>query len=95
MAVLNEQQISERLASLPGWKHEGNAITAVIRLADFVRAMGFVQSVALLAEQADHHPDIDIRWNTVTLRLSTHSDGGVTEKDLELASRINTLLPSL
>jgi 4a-hydroxytetrahydrobiopterin dehydratase len=54
--------------------------------------MGFVQSVALLAEKADHHPDIDIRWNKVTLMLSTHSEGGLTEKDFSLAVQINSLI---
>ena len=60
-------------------------------LADFVEAMGFVTRVALVAEKAFHHPDIDIRWNKVTLRLSTHSEGGLTEKDLELAERVDGL----
>lgn len=66
-------------------------ISRTVMLKDFVAAMGFVQSVALLAEKADHHPDIDIRWNRVTLTLSTHSAGGLTEKDFALAALINSL----
>lgn len=73
------------------WTREGNAIVRTFIKKDFVRAMGFVQSVALLAEKMDHHPDIDIRWNKVTLTLSTHSAGGLTENDFTLASQINQL----
>ena len=91
MALLNEKDIARRLKAVKGWKRNGSRIFRTFILKDFVRAMGFVQSVALLAEKADHHPDIDIRWNTVTLVLSTHSEGGLTEKDFTLASRINSL----
>jgi len=89
--TLNEDQIKTRLAAVPGWKRKGLEITKVFEHKDFVRAMGFVNSVALLAEKANHHPDIDIRWNTVTLTLSTHSAGGLTEKDFALAEVIDQL----
>ena len=91
MALLSNKQIGAALRSVKGWKRKGNKIYRTIVLKDFVRAMGFVQSVALLAEKADHHPDIDIRWNTVSLVLSTHNEGGLTEKDFFLAAQINTL----
>ena len=70
----------------------GKEIRKKFELKDFVRAMGFVNSVALLAEKANHHPDIDIRWNAVTLTLSTHSAGGLTEKDFVLARKIDALV---
>lgn len=91
MALLNEKQIAAKMTSLKGWKRNGAQIYRNVVKKDFVEAMGFVQSVALLAEKADHHPDIDIRWNTVTLVLSTHSEGGLTQKDFALAEQINSL----
>ena len=91
MALLNEKQITAKMKSLKGWKRNGAQIYRAVVKKDFVEAMGFVQSVALLAEKADHHPDIDIRWNTVTLVLSTHSEGGLTQKDFSLAEQINSL----
>ncbi len=92
MALLKEKQIAAKIKSVKGWKRNGNSIYRTYILKDFVRAMGFVQSVALVAEKADHHPDIDIRWNKVTLVLSTHSEGGLTEKDFSLAVQINSLI---
>lgn len=91
---MNEQKIAELLPSVNGWSCSGKILTRVITAKDFIHAMGFVQSVAMLAEKADHHPDIDIRWNKVTLVLSTHSEGGLTEKDFMLASQINSLVSS-
>jgi 4a-hydroxytetrahydrobiopterin dehydratase len=79
------------LSELKGWTREGKELRKVVECADFVRAMGFVNSVALLAEKHNHHPDIDIRWNKVTLALSTHSAGGLTEFDFKLARAINEL----
>lgn len=89
--LLTEDQIHEHLAGLKGWTRAGNEIKKTVKLQDFVRAMGFVNSVALLAEKMDHHPDIDIRWNTVYLTLSTHSAGGLTEYDFKLARQIDQL----
>jgi 4a-hydroxytetrahydrobiopterin dehydratase len=91
VSLLSERTIKTKLRSVKGWKRRGTTIVRIVRAKDFVRAMGFVQSVALMAEKADHHPDIDIRWNTVTLVLSTHSEGGLTEKDFALAVLINSL----
>ena len=89
--LLAEKELKEQLALLKGWSREGNAIRKTVKLGDFVHAMGFVNSVALLAEKLNHHPDIDIRWNTVTLVLSTHSAGGLTDLDMKLATMIDAL----
>jgi 4a-hydroxytetrahydrobiopterin dehydratase len=91
MALLSKNEIQHALASLKGWKLEGEEIVKQVELKDFVHAMGFVNSVALLAEKANHHPDIDIRWNKVKLVLSTHTVGGLTEKDFNLAKQIDGL----
>ena len=79
---------TERLTDLPGWSRDGEAMTMAAKLRDFRSAMAFVNDVADIAESANHHPDIDIRWNRVRLTLSTHSAGKLTELDLEVADRI-------
>ena len=89
--LLDEGELKKHLSSLSGWTREGNSIMKTVKLKDFVHAMGFVGAVALLAEKLNHHPDIDIRWNTVTLVLSTHSAGGLTEFDVKLAAMIDAL----
>ncbi len=91
MPLLSQGQIAEELKVLNDWRLFGKEITKTFKLKDFIHAMGFVNSVALLAEKANHHPDIDIRWNKVTLTLSTHSAGGLTEKDFTLAHEIEKL----
>ncbi len=91
MGLLTESDIKKQLASLKGWKLEGKEIVKQYEMKDFVHAMGFVNSVALLAEKANHHPDINIRWNKVKLVLSTHSAGGLTEKDFNLARQVDAL----
>ena len=91
MALLSDHQLQEFTASYPEWGLAGDRIVRSFRFADFVEAMGFVTRVGLMAERAFHHPDIDIRWNTVTLTLSTHSEGGVTGKDLDLAAAISAI----
>ena len=92
MALLKENEIRLALAELNGWALQGKEIRKKFEFVDFARAMGFVSSVALFAESANHHPDIDIRWNKITLSLSTHSEGGVTAKDLSLARKIDSLV---
>ena len=92
MAKLNATQIKTGLKTVPEWKKSGSAITRTYPLKDFVAAMKFVNAVAKLAEQAWHHPDIDIRWNKVTLTLTTHSEGGLTEKDFTLAAKFDRLM---
>ena len=77
---------------MAGWEQEGGALRKEFRFGDFVEALAFVNRVGEAAEKANHHPDIDIRWNTVTLRLSTHSAGNVvTDKDHDLAAHIDDL----
>ena len=91
MALLTDDQIDGFLSDHSAWEREGDSIVRTFEFGDFTEAMGFVTSVALRAEKAFHHPDIDIRWNKVTLRLSTHSEGGLTEKDTELAGQFDVL----
>ena len=76
------------MESVPGWENNGKEITRTYKFKDFAEALVFVNKVAGLAETADHHPDIDIRWNKVKLTLTTHSAGGLTEKDFALARQI-------
>ncbi len=90
MARLDDDAISAALAGLQ-WARDGDELIKTVKLADFSAALAFVNAVGALAEAANHHPDIDIRWNTVMLRLTTHSDGGLTAKDLELAAAIDNL----
>lgn len=88
---LSHDDIATKLKALKGWTLHGTEIRKTYELKDFAAAMGFVTSVALLSEKGNHHPDIDIRWNKVTLVLSTHSEGGLTEKDFALATKIEAL----
>lgn len=89
MTKLDAGQIDEFVSSHHGWERDGDSLLRTFEFADFTGAMGFVTRVALAAEKAFHHPDIDIRWNQVTLRLSTHSEGGLTDKDTDLADTID------
>ena len=91
MELLSDADVEAGLASLTGWGRAGNAITRTVTLADFRAAMLYAGAVGYLAEQANHHPDLLIQWNKVTLTLSTHSAGGLTAADIALASRINEL----
>ena len=91
MDVLTDEQVAERLAGLPGWTQDRNNIVHVQTLADFKASLLYVGAVAYLAEAANHHPDITIEWNKVTLTLSTHSAGGLTTNDFALAEQINQL----
>ena len=88
MAIIANAEIDRALAETP-WNRDGDEIVRVVKRANFAEALAFVNEVGRLAEEADHHPDIDIRWDTVTLRLSTHSAGGITEADLALAESID------
>ncbi len=90
MALLSEHDISTALPGL-GWERDGEALVKVVKGQDFGAALTYVNAVGRTAEAADHHPDIDIRWNTVKLRLSTHSEGGITDKDLALARQIDLI----
>ncbi len=85
--------VAARLATLPGWRVRGDAIERTFRCASFPAAIAFVGKVAAIAEAADHHPDILVRYDRVTLTLATHSAGGVTERDFALAAEIETVAP--
>ena len=89
MATASEAAIKSFLDENAMWKRDEEAIKAEFKFEDFSEAMGFVTRVGLAAEKVDHHPDIDIRWNKVLLVLSTHSEGGITKKDLDLAGVIS------
>jgi 4a-hydroxytetrahydrobiopterin dehydratase len=91
MGLLSEDDIGTELASLPGWTRAGDSITRQVTLDDFRAAMLYAGAVAYLAEQANHHPDVLIQWNKVTLTLSTHSAGGLTGADFALARQISAL----
>jgi 4a-hydroxytetrahydrobiopterin dehydratase len=91
MPRLDDTTIEEGLQRLPGWERRGNQIVKSFVRQDFAQAMAFVNEVAGAAEAAGHHPDIDIRWNTVILALSSHHEGGLTERDFQLAARIQEL----
>ncbi len=86
---LSEEEIQAALAEVPAWTRQGEEIERVWKFTDFAEAMKFVNRVADLAEAADHHPDITIVWNRVTLRLSTHDRGGLTGLDFSLAKQID------
>ncbi|WP_285735087.1 4a-hydroxytetrahydrobiopterin dehydratase [Nocardiopsis sp. ATB16-24] len=92
---LTETQIQEGLTRLEGWELDPAtpAIRRSVRLSDFSAAIALVNEIAQAAEQADHHPDIDIRYDTLHLTLSTHSEGAVTDKDMALAARVDELVP--
>jgi len=91
MSLLSDAEIAERLDG-GEWRREGEAITREWRFADFAAAIGFVDRVAEVAEEANHHPDILLHgWNKVRLTLSTHSEGGITAADLALAERLDAL----
>ena len=91
MTLLTEDQIATRLGGVPGWDLQGDSIVATVTRADFRDALLYVGAVGYLAEAANHHPDIAISWNKVTLTLSTHSAGGLTGADFDLAERISQL----
>lgn len=88
MTVLEDNEIKERLKELDGWDLKGNSISKLYKRKDYVDSVGFVSKIAMLAERADHHPDILLQYNKVNVTLSTHSEGGVTDKDLSLAAEI-------
>ncbi|TQN31718.1 4a-hydroxytetrahydrobiopterin dehydratase [Haloactinospora alba] len=94
MALLEQQQIQDGLARLEGWEWdpESNEIRRTVAMPSFMSGINLVTSVAHVAEQADHHPDMDIRFNRITFHQTTHAAGGVTQQDLDMASRIDELV---
>jgi 4a-hydroxytetrahydrobiopterin dehydratase len=91
MAALSDSEITERLSGLSGWQREGDAIARTFERGDFVGSVKFVDSLVEPAEAMNHHPDLEISWDKVTVTLSTHSEGGLTAADFELAAKIDAL----
>ena len=91
MSVLSAEEVESRLGNLAGWQVEAGELVRTFQFADFRAALRFVNAVGELAEQAGHHPDIDIRYNRVRLALVTHDAGGLTAKDFDLAGEASTL----
>ncbi|HET8640283.1 MAG TPA: 4a-hydroxytetrahydrobiopterin dehydratase [Solirubrobacterales bacterium] len=91
MAVLDDSEIDARLGGLSGWTRSGDAIAKTFECGDFVGSVKFVDGIVAPAEEMNHHPDVEISWDKVTLTLSTHSEGGLTENDFELAAKLDAL----
>jgi 4a-hydroxytetrahydrobiopterin dehydratase len=90
--LLGPDDVRSALATRPGWSGGPGAISRTVKLPSFPDAVAVVDRVAEVAEEMDHHPDIDIRWRTLTFRCATHSAGGVTARDLDLAGRIDRIV---
>lgn len=90
--LLTDSEVSKRLRSLKGWKHEGAFIEKTYEFPAFMKGIDFIVKVARVAEREEHHPDIHVRYTSVTLSIQTHSEGGVTEWDLDLAEAIDKAL---
>ena len=92
MALLSDEEVQDRLEQLEtGWRREGDTIARQFQFDNFQGSVDFVNRITPPAEEMNHHPDLAISWNTVTVTLSTHSEGGLTESDFELARRIQDL----
>ncbi|HET7590084.1 MAG TPA: 4a-hydroxytetrahydrobiopterin dehydratase [Solirubrobacterales bacterium] len=91
MALLSDAEIEERLAGLSGWLRSGEAIEKSFERGDFVGSVEFVRSLVEPAEAMGHHPDLSISWDTVKVTISSHSEGGLTAADFELAAKIDAL----
>lgn len=89
--VLTGAELLQAVHNLPGWNVNGNAIERVFEFSNFVEAMGFVNRIAEAAEAVNHHPDITINYNKVKLSLTSHDSGGVTQRDLRMAGKINEI----
>jgi 4a-hydroxytetrahydrobiopterin dehydratase len=91
MAALGDDEVNRRLEELAGWERDGNAIKRQFKFEDFQASIDFVNRITPAAEDMNHHPDLAISWNTVDCTLSTHSEGGLTEADFDLAQQISDL----
>ena len=89
--LLSDEEIGERLAALEGWTRAGDKIQKSFDRGDFVGSVKFVDAIVDPAEEMNHHPDLEISWNKVTVAISTHSEGGLTESDFELARRVDSV----
>jgi 4a-hydroxytetrahydrobiopterin dehydratase len=92
--VLSASEIDQALEKLPGWSRRGKAIERVFQFGNFLEAMEFVNKIAVAAEAANHHPDIAISYNKVTLALVSHDSGGITQRDIRMAGKINEVRAS-
>jgi len=92
MPVLTDEQVDAAAKNLDGWERIDGALRRSVRFGAFLDGIDAVRRVAEYAEREDHHPDIDIRWRTVTFALVTHSEGGITDKDVQMAAQINEIL---
>ena len=93
-AVLSDTEVQQALQKLPGWKKNGNVIERNFQFTNFVQAMDFVNQIAEAAEAVNHHPDIHISYNKVTMALFSHDAGGITQRDIQMAGKINELAPA-
>lgn len=91
MTPLGADEVDGRLTDLPAWSRAGEAIDGRYQFEDFAESIAFVNRVAALAEERNHHPDLFISWNVVTVSLTTHSEGGLTDSDFELARHVDAL----
>jgi 4a-hydroxytetrahydrobiopterin dehydratase len=94
MPTLSDAQIGQELKALAGWEYQDGSVRKLFRFTEFMDGIGFIQKVAEMAEAADHHPDIHVNYTRVTFVCSTHSEGGVTEKDIRLAKQIEQAFAS-
>lgn len=94
MALLTDAEIDERLSGLAGWERRGAAISKSFACGDFVGSVRFAEAIVEPAEAMNHHPDLAISWDTVTVTISTHSEGGLTAADFELAGKVDSLSPT-
>jgi 4a-hydroxytetrahydrobiopterin dehydratase len=93
--LLQDDEVGKALGRLPEWRREEGALVRTVELANFPQAIQVVNRVAEIAENDNHHPDIDIRWRTLTFRCSTHSAGGITASDVSLADEIDGVLDTI
>ncbi len=93
MTVLSDAEVQSALRSLPGWAREGDEIVKTFQCASFPDAVAFVVRVGFLAEKANHHPDLDVRWREVRVALTTHDEGGLTARDVDLARAVEQAGP--
>lgn len=91
MTLLDDKEIQDRLADLDGWSLEGRRIVREFEFEDFVGSIRFVDSLVEPAESMNHHPDLAISWNKVTVAITNHAEGGLTNADFELANKISLL----
>lgn len=91
MALLSDSEVEARLSEHPGWERAGNAIAKTFERGDFVGSVRFAESIVNPAEAMNHHPDLEISWDKITVSISTHSEGGITAADFELAAKIEAL----